>query len=100
MQYSGPLGHTANDGNHKLLTYLIELFCPINLLSDTTDTRDGNESVFTLHRSGNFNSALNRFFIVSYIILKNALQKYSFVLLFFLQHVSCEFRTLDSVAVT
>ncbi len=48
VQYSGPLGYTANDGNHKLLTYLIELFCPINLLSDTADTWDGNENVFAL----------------------------------------------------
>lgn len=43
VQYSGLLGHTTNDGNHKLLTYLIELFCPINLLSDMADTRVGNE---------------------------------------------------------
>lgn len=38
VQYSGLHGYTANDGNHKLLTYLIELFCPINLLSDTEET--------------------------------------------------------------
>lgn len=43
VQYSGLLGYTANDGNHKLLTYEIELFCPINLLSDMADTWDGNE---------------------------------------------------------
>lgn len=48
VQYSGLRGHTANDGNHKLLTYLIELFCPINLLSDTADTRVGNE-MFSLY---------------------------------------------------
>lgn len=48
VQFTGLLSYTANDGNHKLLTYLIELFCPINLLSDTADTWFGNKKAFSL----------------------------------------------------
>lgn len=65
VQYSGLLGYAANDGNHKLLTYLIELFWPINLLSDTVDTRDRSEILETKMKNSNFFPPYKIFIVIN-----------------------------------